>query len=172
MGTNPTKAADNMYCRCRKAAAQWNDRLNSREGAAEALDLSVSTLADYELDNTRPPVETVVRMADLYRAPELLNFFCTRACPIGRRSLQQLEVKALDRSILEIVHALGSGGDIREDLLDITADGIIDAQERPRLKADLEALGTIERRIAELRLCLEKRMGKELVENAGKSCQG
>lgn len=37
MGTNPTKAADNIYCRCRKEAAKYNDKLNSRDGAAELL---------------------------------------------------------------------------------------------------------------------------------------
>lgn len=49
MGTNPTKAADNIYCRCRKEAAKYNDKLNSRDGAAELLGISASTLADYEL---------------------------------------------------------------------------------------------------------------------------
>ena len=53
MGTNPTKAADNVYCRYRKAAAMYNDKLNSREGAAELLGISQSTLADYELGITK-----------------------------------------------------------------------------------------------------------------------
>lgn len=49
MGTNPTKAAGNIYCQCRKEAAKYNDKLNSREGAAEVLGMSPSTLSDYEL---------------------------------------------------------------------------------------------------------------------------
>ena len=49
MGYYPTKAADNIYCQCRKEAAKFNDSLNSREGAAEQLNVSVSTLSDYEL---------------------------------------------------------------------------------------------------------------------------
>lgn len=53
MGTNPTKAADNIYCRCRKEAAKYNDKLNSRDGAAELLGISASTLADYELGITK-----------------------------------------------------------------------------------------------------------------------
>lgn len=53
MGTNPTKAADNIYCKCRKEAAKYNDKLNSREGAAELLGISASTLADYELGITK-----------------------------------------------------------------------------------------------------------------------
>ena len=50
----------------------YNERLYSREGAAELLGISVSTLADYELGNTKVvPVDKVVLMADLYNAPEL-----------------------------------------------------------------------------------------------------
>lgn len=53
MGTNPTKAAGNIYCQCRKEAAKYNDKLNSREGAAEVLGMSSSTLSDYELGITK-----------------------------------------------------------------------------------------------------------------------
>ena len=72
MGCSPTKAADNMYCKCRLAAAKYNDKLNSREGAAELLGLSPSTLAGYELNLTKVvPVESIALMADVYNAPEL-----------------------------------------------------------------------------------------------------
>ena len=77
MGTNPTKAADNVYCRYRKAAAMYNDKLNSREGAAELLGISQSTLADYELGITKIiPADSIMRMADLYNAPQLRNYYC------------------------------------------------------------------------------------------------
>lgn len=78
MGTNPTKAADNIYCRCRKEAAKYNDKLNSRDGAAELLGISASTLADYELGITKIiPADAILRMADLYNAPELRNHYYT-----------------------------------------------------------------------------------------------
>lgn len=57
MGTNPTKAADNIYCKCRKEAAKYNDRLHSREGAAELLGYSPSSLAGWELGTDRPSPE-------------------------------------------------------------------------------------------------------------------
>ena len=82
MGTNPTKAADNIYCKCRKEAAKYNDKLNSREGAAELLGISASTLADYELGITKIiPADAILRMADLYNAPELRNHYCKYSCP-------------------------------------------------------------------------------------------
>ena len=60
MGTRPSKAADNIYCRSRLAAAKYNDRLLSRAGAAELLGICESSLADYELGNTKVvPVDKI-----------------------------------------------------------------------------------------------------------------
>lgn len=82
MGTNPTKAAGNIYCQCRKEAAKYNDKLNSREGAAEVLGMSSSTLSDYELGITKIiPAENILRMADVYNAPQLKNHYCKNCCP-------------------------------------------------------------------------------------------
>ena len=49
MGRGPTKSNENVYFVARKKAAMYNERLYSREGAAELLGISVSTLADSEL---------------------------------------------------------------------------------------------------------------------------
>ena len=48
MGRGSTKGNENVYFVARKRAAMYNERLYSREGAAELLGISVSTLADYE----------------------------------------------------------------------------------------------------------------------------
>ena len=62
MGRDAMKACENPCFRCRKEAAKYNDRLNSREGAAELLGVSVSSLADYELGITKViPVDKVKR---------------------------------------------------------------------------------------------------------------
>lgn len=82
MGAAATKAVGNVYYEARKKAAMYNDRLSSREGAAEALGISPSTLADYELGLTKfVPVENVIRMADVYNAPQLKpHYWCTTSC--------------------------------------------------------------------------------------------
>jgi len=158
MGRNPTKAAGNIYCQCRKEAAKMIDKLNSREGASEALFLSVSTLTDYELDNTRPPVETVARMADLYHTPELLNHYCTHDCPIGRRNVPRLEVSDLDRLTVKLIAAFRQGRDIQDVLLEITEDGVITEKEKPKLEGVLRYLDNITQVAGELRLWVEKNL--------------
>lgn len=49
MGRRPTKAADNPFCKARLAAAKYDERLYSKEYAAELLHISASQLQDYEL---------------------------------------------------------------------------------------------------------------------------
>ena len=84
MGQNPTKAASNIYCQKRKEAAKFNDKLNSREGASELIGVSPSALADYELGITKVvPVDAVIKMAEVYNAPELLSYYCHNECPLG-----------------------------------------------------------------------------------------
>lgn len=67
MGRDAIKASENMCFKCRKEAAKYNDRLYSREGAAELLGVSVSSLAEYETGATKViPVDKIVLMAELY----------------------------------------------------------------------------------------------------------
>lgn len=62
----------NIYRACREEAAKYNDKLRSRESAAELLGISTSTLSNYELGITKAvPVDIVVMMADLYNSPSL-----------------------------------------------------------------------------------------------------
>ncbi len=44
-----TKAAKNVFYKARIAAASWNDKLSSREGAAEVTGIDRTRLANIEL---------------------------------------------------------------------------------------------------------------------------
>ena len=73
MGRDATKAVGNVWFEARKEAAKYDDRLQSREGAAELLGMSRSAVADAELGISKVmPVDKAVLMADLYRQPQLL----------------------------------------------------------------------------------------------------
>lgn len=49
MGRGATKAAGNVWYEARMEAAKWNDKLLSRAGAAEALNMSEDAVKDAEL---------------------------------------------------------------------------------------------------------------------------
>lgn len=158
MGSNPTNAKENIYFQCRKCAAAYNDKLNSREGAAELLGVSVSSLADYELDITKVvPVDKVKLMSDLYNAPKLENYYCSSVCPIGKSSVRRLDVTTtLDRLTIKIIAAFQNVRDIEDSLINIAADGKITENERPQLESILKELEAITQHSQELRMWADK----------------
>lgn len=157
MGTRPTKAASNIYCRCRLEAAKYNERLNSREGAAELLGCSTSTLSDYELGITKNvPPDMVIKMADLYNAPELKNHYCANDCPIGRMSVVELDGGGIDRLTLQMLASLSQIDSIKRTLIDVAADGVISDEEVPKFQEVLQSLETISKSAQELKLWAEK----------------
>ena len=107
MGREATKASGNPWYEARKKAAEYDDRLCSREGAAERLGMSVSAVADAELGLSKcMPVYKAVLMADLYRAPYLLNHYCLHECPIGCRHSLSDEVLGIDRVTVKLLKTL------------------------------------------------------------------
>lgn len=161
MGRKPTKAADNPFCKARLAAAQYNERLFSKEGAAELLGVSVSTLSDYELGITKSvPPDMVLKMADLYNAPELRNYYCREMCPLGGDT-PILELEDLDRITVKAVAGLRKAADAKESLLDIAADGVITDDEKPTLKKILATLEELEQIAQSMKLWVKKNMQED-----------
>jgi transcriptional regulator with XRE-family HTH domain len=158
MGRRPTKAADNVFCKARLEAAKYNEKLYSKEGAAELLGISVSTLSDYELGLTKViPPDMVVKMSSLYNAPELENYYCTHECPLGC-DMPQITVVALDRISIKALSAFRKIGETKEMLLDITEDGIITDDEKPTLELVLKNLSELELITKNLKLWVKKNL--------------
>ena len=164
MGRDAMKACENPCFRCRKEAAKYNDRLNSREGAAELLGVSVSSLADYELGITKViPVDKVVLMAELYGSPELKAWYCAEECPIGRGfPMPSAELSSVERTAMQLLKQLRESDvqDVKDTLIDITADGVISEDERADLARILEYLDELIKAAGELRLIGEKVLGQ------------
>lgn len=159
MGKGPINENNNVYFKARKRAAAYNERLYSREGASELLGISVSTLADYELGNTKVvPVDKVVLMADLYNAPELITGYCMRECPVHGFLPLATEEKSIQGITLCLLRGFNEDGlrAMKEDLIEITEDGIISREELPKLKEILEKLEKIAEIISEMKIVGEK----------------
>lgn len=140
MGTRPTKAKDNVFCKARLEAASYNDKLKSRAGAAEALGYaSESTIADWELGISIPTPEAVLKMSDLYNAPELVNTYCRCMCPLGS-DIPEVNLEDLDRISIKALSSFRKIDETKESLLDIVEDGVITEDEKPKLQAILANL--------------------------------
>lgn len=146
---------ENVYFKARKAAAVFNDRLYSRESAAELIGVSASSLADYELGNTKVvPVDKVVLMADLYNAPQLKTQYCKNQCPIGIDYPVATEVKNIEGIALRLIKAFNPNKlhEIQDKLIEITEDGEISEDEEPDLIAILDCLDRLIEVASEMKL--------------------
>lgn len=147
-----TKAADNVFYKARIAAASWNDRLGSREGASEVTGIDRTRLANIELGTINPHPEEVLMLSDTYNAPELQNHFCSHLCPLGIGTISPIELEELERVTLQLISAMKSLPEVKDGIIDIAADGVIDAKEKPRMEQYLEVLDEITNKAQTLKL--------------------
>lgn len=157
MGRDAATARGNIYFECRKRASIDDPRLGSREGAAELLNISPSTLADYELGKTKAiPIESVMRMADLYKAPFLKTRFCSCECPLGTACAVNLptDQPAIETVVLNMASRMEpeSLRNVRDDLIFIARDGHVNEDEKERLADIVQRLEEIARCTVGLRL--------------------
>lgn len=159
MPRNATKAAGNVFYTARKEAEKSNDRMGSREGAAEETGIDRTRLARIEGGVLIPYPEKVWMMAQTYRAPQLCNHYCANLCPLGRKTITPCELLQIDRLTITVLAAMRGAGHVRDIILDIAGDGEITEEEVPQLEQVVKHLKAMERASMELRLWIAKYIG-------------
>lgn len=142
-------------------AASYNDKLASREGASEVTGIDRNRIAYTELGTLCPYPEEVLVYADAYNAPELLNHFCATMCPIGRETVDAIPNGSLEQVSLKLLASTRCISGIREELLDIAEDGVIDEGEKERMATILERLRQASNDIKALEMVYKKLMKGE-----------
>lgn len=156
-----TKAGDNIFYLARFHASSRNDRLGSREGAAEELGIDRSRLAKIELDLINPYPEEIKMMAREYHAPELENYFCREICPLGS-NVPKAELVDLDRITVRTLAVFRNIDQTKKELLDVAADGKISTDEEAKMRNVLNELQKLEEVAQSLRLWVKKNIGEEV----------
>lgn len=157
MANIKAKTSSNVFYKARCVASTHNEQLKSREGAADIMSIDRGRLYRIEsgLVNTYP--EEVLLMADLYNAPELKNFYCREVCPLGD-DVPEISLCGLDRITIKALSALKDIDDIKESLLDITADGKITKDEIPKLNEIINELDELNAITQSLKVWAEKNL--------------
>ena len=158
MGKGTVKENNNVYFRARKSAAMYNEKLFSRENTSELLGVSASTLSDYELGNTKViPADIVVKMSELYNAPELKRHYC-KECVIGREMPIATDAKGLEGIALRMLLKFDADEikSMKNSLIQISADGVISDDEKPELIKILRKLDDMSIVISEMKIVGEK----------------
>ena len=159
MGRDAAKSIGNPWRDARLRAAQWNEKLSSREGVEEELGISLDSVRRIETGiNKVMPVEHAVLLADLYNAPELLNHYCLNECPIGCRRPLSDELVDIDRVTVKLLKGLKMEKleELKAKLLDIAEDGRVSEEEVPDLQEIVDYLNGVSKTISEIEVIANK----------------
>lgn len=148
------KAKATLYLAKRKALG-W-----SREYAAEQLGISDDKLERIENEKQLPNPQDVLIMSDVYQAPELCNYYCSKDCEIGRVYVPKVPDAELPGIILQLMSSIYEVEDIKKVLVKITADDRIDDSEVEDLAKTQHTLEQLSIMIEALQLCVERKLDK------------
>ena len=159
MGRGATVASGNVWYEARIEASKINEKLKSRFGAADEAGMSEDAIKNTELGlEKQMPVDKAVILADLYGAPNLLNYYCLNECPIGRNRPISDEMLTIEHAALRLIKRLKIEKieGMKEKLADIADDGDVSMNELDDLKNIQKYLDDLYRSISELRNIVEK----------------
>lgn len=130
----------------------------TQERAAEALDISVESVRQYETDRRIPPNSVVARMSDLYNTQYLIIQHVRQADDLARSLLPDTQQRPLEQSSIRLYRLVRDFVQQHrtDDLIDIAEDGQIDEHERPVFNQIMQELEEIVAAFYELRMDVEK----------------
>ena len=163
MGRQATVASGNVWYEARLEASKTNERLKSRFGAAEEAGMSEDAIKGTELGlEKHMPVDKAVILADLYGAPQLLNYYCLNECPIGMNRPISGEILSIEQVVVRFMKRLKVNHleQLKEKLVEIAEDGEITEDEISDLVEISKYLDDLYMTISQFRTIVEKVTGK------------
>lgn len=83
------------------------------------------------IENDKFPIhpEEVMLLSKIYKTPSLCNHYCANECKIGKSYVPEIQVKDLEKIVLNMVASLNSMKKNQERLIEISANGTIENNE-------------------------------------------
>lgn len=151
------KTSSNVFYQARMEASEHNDKLTSRDGATEEMAMDRGRLFRIESGVADPHPDEVLMMSRLYDKPYLENYYCTRCCPLGKNVPVAKETN-LDRITIELLATIRKLDGIKGELVDITADGVIEECEKDALADIVKKICEVETVAESLKLWARKNL--------------
>lgn len=150
MGRKSIKVNKNIY----QISREEQDL--TRERASDLLKyISPDRIEKIESEKSMPHPDEVIAMAECYKKPALCNYYCSHECPIGIKSVPEIEPKDLSQITLEMISTLNKLYKEKDRLIDITVDGAITNDEIRDFKSIRTTLDNMSATIASLNLWLD-----------------
>ena len=133
----------------------------TREKAGELVPgSSPERIEKIENGRTQIQPEDVILLAEHYRAPSLLNYYCCNECPIGETQVIRAESKELTQIAVETLNAVNQMDRIKNRLLEITEDGQVRKDEYEDFMKIKSVLDRIAQSVSNLRLWMDEQIAE------------
>ena len=141
--------SNNIYQAARMAAGITQER------AAELLSVSVRSIAAYEQEERIPADDIVVKMIEVYDTQFLAYQHLRVNMELAKGILPDVQPTTLPLAIIKLQKEVNDFLHLRDDMMEITCDGIITEDELPRWQEICKELDDICQAIISLRYCWE-----------------
>lgn len=133
----------------------------TREKAGELVPgFSPERIEKIENGRTQIQPEDVILLAEHYRAPSLLNYYCCNECPIGETQVIRAESKELTQIAVETLNAVNQMDRIKNRLLEIADDGQVRKDEYEDFMKIKSVLDRIAQSVSNLRLWMDEQIAE------------
>ena len=104
--------------------------------------------------------DEILALAEAYKAPAIINYYCTHDCDIGGRYISEVKPKELSQIAIETLNSLNKLARVKDRLLEIVEDGTISADEAEDFCTIKSNLDKIARAVESLQLWLNESIAK------------
>lgn len=133
----------------------------TREKAGELVPgFSPERIEKIENGRTQIQPEDVILLAEHYRAPSLLNYYCCNECPIGETQVIRAESKELTQIAVETLNTVNQMDRIKNRLLEIAEDGQVRKDEYEDFMKIKGVLDRIAQSVSNLRLWMDEQIAE------------
>ena len=134
----------------------------TREKAGELIPgFSPERIEKIENGRTQIQPEDALLLAEYYKAPALVNYYCCNECPIGESHAVRAESKELTQIAVETLNAVNQMSRIRDRLLEIAEDGKVCTDELEDFMKIKNVLDKLAQSVSNLQLWMDEQVASE-----------
>lgn len=134
----------------------------TREKAGELIPgFSPERIEKIENGRTQIQPEDALLLAEYYKAPALVNYYCCNECPIGESHAVRAESKELTQIAVETLNAVNQMSRIKDRLLEIAEDGKVCNDELEDFMKIKTVLDKLSQSVSNLQLWMDEQIAAE-----------
>ena len=138
----------------------------TREKAGELIPgFSPERIEKIENGRTQIQPEDALLLAEYYKAPALVNYYCCNECPIGESHAVRAESKELTQIAVETLNAVNQMSRIKDRLLEIAEDGKVCNDELEDFMKIKSVLDKLSQSVSNLQLWMDEQIASEQFAN-------